>query len=103
MLRKFGARICWICAAYTFNVNIIILQCVFSLLRTFYGSVKRTYTMNGWCTIMNTKTREHFGSRMGFLLVAAGCAIGLGNVWRFPYIAGPVSYTHLTLPTNREV
>ncbi len=44
--------------------------------------------MNGWCTIMNMKTREHFGSRMGFLLVAAGCAIGLGNVWRFPYIAG---------------
>lgn len=32
--------------------------------------------------------REHFGSRLGFLLVAAGCAIGLGNVWRFPYIAG---------------
>jgi NSS family neurotransmitter:Na+ symporter len=32
--------------------------------------------------------REHFGSRLGFILVAAGCAIGLGNVWRFPYIAG---------------
>lgn len=33
-------------------------------------------------------TREHFGSRLGFLLMTAGCAIGLGNVWRFPYIAG---------------
>ncbi|MEE8716404.1 MAG: sodium-dependent transporter [Coriobacteriales bacterium] len=33
-------------------------------------------------------TREHFGSRLGFILVSAGCAIGLGNVWRFPYITG---------------
>ncbi|MDY2799368.1 MAG: sodium-dependent transporter [Anaerobiospirillum succiniciproducens] len=33
-------------------------------------------------------TREHFSSRLGFLLIAAGCAIGLGNVWRFPYITG---------------
>lgn len=31
---------------------------------------------------------EHFASRIGFILVAAGCAIGLGNVWRFPYITG---------------
>ncbi len=33
-------------------------------------------------------TREQFNSRLGFLLIAAGCAIGLGNVWRFPYITG---------------
>ena len=32
--------------------------------------------------------RENFRSRLGFLLVSAGCAIGIGNVWRFPYIAG---------------
>ena len=32
--------------------------------------------------------RESFQSRMGFLLVSAGCAIGIGNVWRFPYVAG---------------
>ena len=33
-------------------------------------------------------TREHFASRIGFILIAAGCAIGIGNVWRFPYITG---------------
>lgn len=32
--------------------------------------------------------REKFGSRIGFILLSAGCAIGIGNVWRFPYIAG---------------
>ena len=32
--------------------------------------------------------RESLSGRLGFLLVSAGCAIGLGNVWRFPYIAG---------------
>ncbi len=32
--------------------------------------------------------REGFSSRLGFLLISAGCAIGLGNVWRFPYIVG---------------
>ena len=44
--------------------------------------------------ITNTKgiplymKRESFKSRLGFLLVSAGCAIGIGNVWRFPYVAG---------------
>ncbi|MEY8336424.1 sodium-dependent transporter [Lachnospiraceae bacterium 62-35] len=32
--------------------------------------------------------REQFSSRLGFILISAGCAIGLGNVWRFPYIVG---------------
>jgi len=32
--------------------------------------------------------RERFASRLGFILISAGCAIGLGDVWRFPYIAG---------------
>lgn len=35
-----------------------------------------------------TRSREQLGSRLGFLLLSAGCAIGLGNVWRFPYITG---------------
>lgn len=34
------------------------------------------------------KERESFSSRLGFVLISAGCAIGLGNVWRFPYITG---------------
>ena len=32
--------------------------------------------------------REQFSSRLGFILVSAGCAIGLGNVWKFPYMCG---------------
>lgn len=34
------------------------------------------------------KQRENFSTRLGFILVSAGCAIGLGNVWKFPYICG---------------
>lgn len=33
-------------------------------------------------------TRERLGSRLGFILLSAGCAIGIGNVWKFPYMAG---------------
>ena len=36
----------------------------------------------------DNQKRERLSSRMGFLLVSAGCAIGLGNIWRFPYITG---------------
>lgn len=36
----------------------------------------------------DSNSRELFSSRLGFILIAAGCSIGLGNVWRFPYIAG---------------
>lgn len=32
--------------------------------------------------------REKLGSRLGFILISAGCAIGIGNVWKFPYLAG---------------
>ncbi|HHT70035.1 MAG TPA: sodium-dependent transporter [Firmicutes bacterium] len=37
---------------------------------------------------MGEQTRETFGSRMGFIFAAAGSAIGLGNIWRFPYLVG---------------
>ncbi len=37
---------------------------------------------------METQQREGFATRLGFLLVSAGCAIGIGNVWKFPYVAG---------------
>ena len=33
-------------------------------------------------------TRDSFQSRLGFILVSAGCAIGIGNVWKFPYLCG---------------
>ena len=32
--------------------------------------------------------REKLGSRLGFILLSAGCAIGIGNVWKFPYMTG---------------
>lgn len=35
-----------------------------------------------------TKERESFATRLGFLLVSAGCAVGIGNVWRFPFVTG---------------
>ncbi len=37
---------------------------------------------------MHNKERESLATRLGFIFVAAGCAIGLGNVWRFPYVTG---------------
>ncbi|MDR1744970.1 MAG: sodium-dependent transporter [Planctomycetota bacterium] len=37
---------------------------------------------------MQSSERESLSSRLGFLFISAGCAIGLGNVWRFPYITG---------------
>jgi len=36
----------------------------------------------------NNEERGQFKSRLGFILVSAGCAIGIGNVWKFPYVAG---------------
>ncbi|MBS63821.1 sodium-dependent transporter [Salinisphaera sp.] len=35
-----------------------------------------------------TVAREHWGSRLGFIMASAGSAVGLGNVWKFPYMAG---------------
>lgn len=35
-----------------------------------------------------TEKREHWGSRLGFVMAAAGSAVGLGNIWKFPYITG---------------
>ena len=33
-------------------------------------------------------SRERLGSRLGFILLSAGCAIGIGNVWKFPWMVG---------------
>ena len=37
---------------------------------------------------MSVGKRESLRSRLGFIFLSAGCAIGLGNVWRFPFIVG---------------
>lgn len=37
---------------------------------------------------IQTEKREKLGSRLGFILLSAGCAIGVGNVWKFPFLAG---------------
>ena len=34
------------------------------------------------------KNREEWGSRLGFILAASGSAVGIGNIWKFPHIAG---------------
>ena len=45
--------------------------------------------------------RDSFKSRLGFILVSAGCAIGIGNVWKFPYITGEyLSLIHISEPTR---
>ena len=41
--------------------------------------------------------REIFKTRLGFLLIAAGCAVGIGNVWRFPYIVGQYGGAYFVL------
>lgn len=43
---------------------------------------------NSTTSSTNAPVRESFSSRIGFLFLSAGCAIGLGNIWRFPFITG---------------
>ena len=54
----------------------------------FYTLMFYNITITGYKGVRNTMKREKFGSRLGFILVSAGCAIGIGNVWKFPYLCG---------------
>ena len=47
-------------------------------------------------------TRETLGSRLGFILISAGCAIGIGNVWRFPWLAGQYGGAWFVLVYSRS-
>ncbi|MFB3124153.1 MAG: sodium-dependent transporter, partial [Woeseiaceae bacterium] len=38
--------------------------------------------------MQSESVHEHFSSRLGFLLAAIGAAVGLGNIWKFPYMLG---------------
>ena len=47
-------------------------------MRMLYSRIKAAYM----------EQREHLSSRIGFLLLSAGCAIGIGNIYRFPIMTG---------------
>lgn len=66
-----GFTVAW----HTVNKIAILLITVYWLGSMDFG---------GWLFMK----REKFGTRLGFILVSAGCAVGLGNVWKFPYMAG---------------
>ena len=61
--------------------------------RAAYGILTRLFRISGSFGISSLKlgmaaNRDHWSSRLGFVLAAAGSAIGLGNIWKFPYITG---------------
>lgn len=43
---------------------------------------------NNWNNLMAKLERASFGSKLGVILATAGSAVGLGNIWRFPYMTG---------------
>ncbi len=53
------------------------------IMKAFAGSISTIFL-----GVIYMKERETLGSRLGFILLSAGCAIGIGNVWRFPYMVG---------------
>lgn len=72
----------------SFFALIICHVLVFSIANTAKKEVYYIgYMLKGKEVTFKMK-REKFGSRLGFILVSAGCAVGIGNVWKFPYLCG---------------
>ena len=67
------------------NEEMIVAAANFSLF-TFHFSLK----LRTFASVMSEKgtERANFGTKLGVILATAGSAVGLGNVWRFPYMAG---------------
>jgi NSS family neurotransmitter:Na+ symporter len=79
---------------YAFVVNVMTQFVTFCCFMSPYEHKMNQYVKNTTKTkpesntMAEKKQRETLGSRLGFILLSAGCAIGLGNVWRFPFITG---------------
>ena len=57
-------------------------------MKDWYNKANLIITVKGKDVQIMNQEREKLGSRLGFLLLSAGCAIGCGNVWKFPWMTG---------------
>ena len=57
-------------------------------MKAWYNKTNLIITVKGKDVQIMNQEREKLGSRLGFLLLSAGCAIGCGNVWKFPWMTG---------------
>ena len=55
-------------------------------MKDWYNKANLIITVKGKDVQIMNQEREKLGSRLGFLLLSAGCAIGCGNVWKFPWM-----------------
>ena len=77
--------------AFAAELSLFLRKTFVSISKLFVDfSLKIPYNFVDFVFILEeiTMQREHLGSRLGFLLLSAGCAIGVGNVWKFPWMTG---------------